>query len=208
MLVYAFVAVAVVADEHLVVSLETLCVRWGVREDVAGASFMAFGSAAPEIIINAISTLKAVRQDEHQPAHTHYMAERRPYASDPCALTWPSRCCQPQRSSPESHPSTGIGQRTCRIGGGARVLMQQRGRWRRRWRRRGHHSRDWRNPRQWNDSVCTEPRPGEEPARKRASALQRSSAVCMHCVRVCCAAMQIHIHSWLLRPCGLKAAGA
>eukprot|EP00929_Paragymnodinium_shiwhaense_P079912 TRINITY_DN41661_c0_g1_i2.p1 TRINITY_DN41661_c0_g1~~TRINITY_DN41661_c0_g1_i2.p1 ORF type:complete len:461 (-),score=50.93 TRINITY_DN41661_c0_g1_i2:12-1394(-) len=34
---------------------------WGVViEDVAGASFMAFGSAAPEIIINAVSTLKVV----------------------------------------------------------------------------------------------------------------------------------------------------
>ena len=60
MLLYAFVAVAIIADEHLVVSLETLCVRWNVREDVAGASFMAFGSAAPEIIINAISTLKTI----------------------------------------------------------------------------------------------------------------------------------------------------
>ena len=40
-------------------SLETLCVRWNVREDVAGASFMAFGSAAPEIIINAVSTRSA-----------------------------------------------------------------------------------------------------------------------------------------------------
>jgi sodium/potassium/calcium exchanger 5 len=45
-----------VCDKYLVVSLETLCVRWGVREDVAGATFMAFGSAAPEIIINAIGT--------------------------------------------------------------------------------------------------------------------------------------------------------
>lgn len=60
LLCYAFVAVAIVADDHLVVSLETLCVRWSIREDVAGASFMAFGSAAPEIIINAVSTLKAV----------------------------------------------------------------------------------------------------------------------------------------------------
>uniref|UniRef100_A0A7S2GP88 Sodium/calcium exchanger membrane region domain-containing protein n=1 Tax=Haptolina brevifila TaxID=156173 RepID=A0A7S2GP88_9EUKA len=60
LLIYAFVAVAIIADEHLVCSLETLCVRWSVREDVAGASFMAFGSAAPEIIINAISTLKTV----------------------------------------------------------------------------------------------------------------------------------------------------
>ena len=57
---YGFLAVAIIADNHLVTSLETLCVRWNVREDVAGASFMAFGSAAPEIIINAVSTIKTV----------------------------------------------------------------------------------------------------------------------------------------------------
>lgn len=60
LLLYSFVAIAIVADAHLVVSLETLCSRWGVREDVAGASFMALGSAAPEIIINAISTMKTM----------------------------------------------------------------------------------------------------------------------------------------------------
>ena len=43
-LLYGFLAVAIIADNHLVTSLETLCVRWNVREDVAGASFMAFGS--------------------------------------------------------------------------------------------------------------------------------------------------------------------
>ena len=63
LLVYSFVAVAIIADEHLVVSLETLCVRWSIPEDVAGASFMAFGSAAPEMVINAISTLKAALSD-------------------------------------------------------------------------------------------------------------------------------------------------
>ena len=55
--VYCFAGLASVCDKYLVVSLETLCVRWGVREDVAGATFMAFGSAAPEIIINAIGTI-------------------------------------------------------------------------------------------------------------------------------------------------------
>ena len=58
--VYCFAGLAVVCDDHLVVSLETLCVRWEVREDIAGASFMAFGSAAPEIIVNVVSTLKSV----------------------------------------------------------------------------------------------------------------------------------------------------
>ena len=57
--IYCFAGLAIVCDDHLVVSLETLCVRWEVREDIAGASFMAFGSAAPEIIVNAVSTIKA-----------------------------------------------------------------------------------------------------------------------------------------------------
>jgi hypothetical protein len=55
----AFVGLAIVCDDHLVVALETLCVRWNVREDVAGASFLAIGSAAPELVINAIGVMKA-----------------------------------------------------------------------------------------------------------------------------------------------------
>eukprot|EP01052_Picozoa_sp_SAG31_P040861 SAG31_NODE_6035_length_2199_cov_1.148095_1_plen_70_part_00 len=54
MLLVSFVGLAIVCDDHMVVALETLCVRWNVREDVAGASFLAIGSAAPEIVINAI----------------------------------------------------------------------------------------------------------------------------------------------------------
>eukprot|EP00754_Rhynchopus_humris_P020622 Rhum_TRINITY_DN14706_c24_g1::Rhum_TRINITY_DN14706_c24_g1_i1::g.112106::m.112106 len=34
----SFLALAIVCDDYLVLSLETLCVRWGVREDVAGAT--------------------------------------------------------------------------------------------------------------------------------------------------------------------------
>lgn len=56
---YCFVGLAIVCDDHLVVSLETLVQKLKVPEDVAGASFMAFGSAAPEIIINAVSTIKS-----------------------------------------------------------------------------------------------------------------------------------------------------
>lgn len=60
MLLYCFLGLGRVADNYLVTSLETLCVRLNVREDVAGASFMAFGSASPEIIVNAVGTIKAV----------------------------------------------------------------------------------------------------------------------------------------------------
>jgi len=58
-LFYCFAGLAVVCDEYMVPALETLCVRWAVQEDVAGATFMAFGSAAPEIIINAVQTFKS-----------------------------------------------------------------------------------------------------------------------------------------------------
>lgn len=58
---YCFAGLAIVCDDFLVISLETLCVRFNVREDIAGASFLAFGSAAPEIIINAVTTLQSVR---------------------------------------------------------------------------------------------------------------------------------------------------
>ena len=58
--VYAFVGIAAVADEHLTSSLETLCKRWQIPEDVAGASFLALGSAAPEIIVAAVSTVKSI----------------------------------------------------------------------------------------------------------------------------------------------------
>lgn len=59
MLLYSFAGLALVCDDYMVPALETLCVRWNVQEDVAGATFMAFGSAAPEIIINAVQTIKS-----------------------------------------------------------------------------------------------------------------------------------------------------
>jgi Ca2+/Na+ antiporter len=49
------------AAEHLCNSMETLCERFRIHEDVGGATFIALGGAIPEITINCISTLKAVR---------------------------------------------------------------------------------------------------------------------------------------------------
>eukprot|EP00605_Chrysophyceae_sp_TOSAG23-4_P002303 GSChrysophyteH1.ASY1.ANO1.2549.1 assembled CDS len=56
---YAMLGLAIVCDDYMCVSLERLCDVWMIREDVAGATFMAFGSAAPEIIINMVSALDA-----------------------------------------------------------------------------------------------------------------------------------------------------
>jgi len=53
---------AIVCDDYMCVALERLCDVFLIREDVAGATFMAFGSAAPEIIINLVSTIKQARQ--------------------------------------------------------------------------------------------------------------------------------------------------
>ena len=56
--IYAFVGIAAVAVGYLAVGLEVLVARWRVPEDVAGASFMALGAAAPEIVVNVVSTIK------------------------------------------------------------------------------------------------------------------------------------------------------
>jgi Ca2+/Na+ antiporter len=58
LLAYSFVGIAIVADSYLATALEALCESWSIPEDVAGASFLALGSAAPEIVINAVSTIK------------------------------------------------------------------------------------------------------------------------------------------------------
>jgi len=58
-LFYCFIGLAICCDEYMVPALETLCHRWGIGEDVAGATFMAFGSAAPEMIINVVATIQA-----------------------------------------------------------------------------------------------------------------------------------------------------
>ena len=60
---YAFVGLAIICDDYLVMSLERVCEKLHVREDVAGATFMAFGSAAPEIVVNAVTTLKQASAD-------------------------------------------------------------------------------------------------------------------------------------------------
>jgi len=63
-LTYAFIGLSIVCDDHMVPALETLCHRWKIGDDVAGATFMAFGSAAPEIIINVVATIQNAADSE------------------------------------------------------------------------------------------------------------------------------------------------
>ena len=49
---WPFLALAKVCDDYLVPALEILCERFAIPDEAAGASILAFGSSAPEILIN------------------------------------------------------------------------------------------------------------------------------------------------------------
>ncbi|XP_056261657.1 sodium/potassium/calcium exchanger 4 isoform X2 [Seriola aureovittata] len=51
---YMFLALAITCDEYFVTSLEKLCEKLDLSEDVAGATFMAAGSSAPELFASVI----------------------------------------------------------------------------------------------------------------------------------------------------------
>ncbi|XP_076001322.1 sodium/potassium/calcium exchanger 3-like [Genypterus blacodes] len=52
--IYIFCALALVCDDYFVPSLEKICERLHLSEDVAGATFMAAGSSAPELFTSVI----------------------------------------------------------------------------------------------------------------------------------------------------------
>ncbi|XP_076830838.1 sodium/potassium/calcium exchanger 3 [Brachyhypopomus gauderio] len=51
---YMFYALALVCDDYFVPSMEKICERLHLSEDVAGATFMAAGSSAPELFTSVI----------------------------------------------------------------------------------------------------------------------------------------------------------
>ena len=55
-ILYMFVALAIVCDEFFVPSLEVIIEKFGISEDVAGATFMAAGGSAPELFTSIIGT--------------------------------------------------------------------------------------------------------------------------------------------------------
>ena len=52
--VYMFTGLAIVCDDYFVPSLGQICEKLGFSEDVAGATFMAAGSSAPELFTSII----------------------------------------------------------------------------------------------------------------------------------------------------------
>ncbi|XP_014204897.1 sodium/potassium/calcium exchanger 3 isoform X1 [Copidosoma floridanum] len=53
---YLFVALAVVCDKFFVPAVEKICHALSMSKDVAGATFMAAATSAPELFVNAIGT--------------------------------------------------------------------------------------------------------------------------------------------------------
>lgn len=51
---YMFWAIAIVCDDYFVPCLEIICDKLGLQSDVAGATFMALGSSAPELFASVI----------------------------------------------------------------------------------------------------------------------------------------------------------
>lgn len=51
---YMFWAIAIVCDDYFVPCLEIICDKMGLQSDVAGATFMALGSSAPELFASVI----------------------------------------------------------------------------------------------------------------------------------------------------------
>ncbi|KAM8973566.1 sodium/potassium/calcium exchanger 5 [Pelodytes ibericus] len=49
-ILYMFLAVAIVCEDYFIPSLEVISERLGLSQDVAGATFMAVGSSAPELV--------------------------------------------------------------------------------------------------------------------------------------------------------------
>lgn len=57
--VYLFIGIAIVCDDFFVASLEKICEALGLSDDVAGATFMAAGSSAPELAASAMSLINS-----------------------------------------------------------------------------------------------------------------------------------------------------
>ncbi len=63
-LLMSFLALAIICDDFLVPPIELFCDRYRIPDEAAGASFLAFGSSAPEIVIATIATLSGGGEGE------------------------------------------------------------------------------------------------------------------------------------------------
>lgn len=53
-----FFALSIVCEEHLCPAIDEICRRYSIPDDIAGATLLAVGNAAPEISMNVVSTVR------------------------------------------------------------------------------------------------------------------------------------------------------
>lgn len=53
-LVFMFLCICVVCDQHLVPAVETIIEQFDVPEEIAAVTLIAFGSSSPEILLNTV----------------------------------------------------------------------------------------------------------------------------------------------------------
>jgi hypothetical protein len=53
-LVFVFLCICVVCDQHLVPAVETIIEEFDVPEEIAAVTLIAFGSSSPEILLNTV----------------------------------------------------------------------------------------------------------------------------------------------------------
>ena len=61
-LIYLLWALAIVCDDWLVPALESICDELALTPEAASATFLAFGSSAPELSINIFGAIIACRR--------------------------------------------------------------------------------------------------------------------------------------------------
>lgn len=62
-LLYIFVSLAIICDDYFVTALEKITEKLGLSKDVAGATFMAAGSSAPELFVSLADNVFAKPQE-------------------------------------------------------------------------------------------------------------------------------------------------
>ena len=53
-LIFVFLCICVVCDQHLVPAVETVIDEFDVPEEIAAVTLIAFGSSSPEIMLNTV----------------------------------------------------------------------------------------------------------------------------------------------------------
>ena len=58
LLVLVFASLCIVCDEHLIPAVDVFIKQFDVPEEVAAVTLVAFGSAAPEIMLNSVGAMQ------------------------------------------------------------------------------------------------------------------------------------------------------